>query len=418
MKRGLYWFKNNLRIQDNPSLNHALQGFDELILLYVLDTGLLEKEKLGFERLGLHRKSFLFGSVNSLAADLAEKNLELTILKGNPVEVILQLCEKNKIDEIVTSREPGYFETQWDQELSLHLPVTSFDDQSLIPELPFEYNRLPMGFTSFRKKIEKNLNVRLPESSSFTGNRIISVENSINLEAIHSSRDERTAFPNQPGESSAWERVNKYLWKDHSISKYKKTRNGLIGAGYSSKFSPFLAVGSISAVSIFHEIKKYESEYVSNESTYWLVFELLWREYFRHIGFKFGSGIFHYQGINENTIKHLNNSKADFDKWCKGETEDDFVNANMKELNATGFMSNRGRQNAASYLIHDLGMDWRWGASYFESRLIDNDTTSNWCNWMYIAGVGTTREAHIFDTQRQAFIYDRNKKYQKLWNKD
>jgi deoxyribodipyrimidine photo-lyase len=87
----------------------------------------------------------------------------------------------------------------------------------------------------------------------------------------------------------------------------------------------------------------------------------------------------------------------------------------MLELAQTGFMSNRGRQNVASYLVHDLNIDWRWGAAYFESQLIDNDFTSNWGNWMYVAGVGNDPRFRKFNTKLQADRYDAENQYRKMW---
>jgi deoxyribodipyrimidine photo-lyase len=130
---------------------------------------------------------------------------------------------------------------------------------------------------------------------------------------------------------------------------------------------------------------------------------------------KYGNKIFLKGGI-KNVERDYANIPELFDRWINGKTDDDFVNANMIELKETGFMSNRGRQNAASYLIHDLNIDWRWGAGYFESMLIDYDVCSNWGNWMYVAGVGNDpRPNRKFNTQFQAEKYDKNYDYRNLW---
>jgi deoxyribodipyrimidine photo-lyase len=217
------------------------------------------------------------------------------------------------------------------------------------------------------------------------------------------------------GESEGLKRLNEYTWKGRNILTYKETRNGLLGKDYSSKFSPWLANGSLSVRRIIAEINRFEKKVKKNQSTYWLKFELLWREYFRLIALKYGKRIFEKAGIRGN-VQTYNNNMGLFNKWKNGETGNDFVDANMKELLLTGFMSNRGRQNAASYLCKDLNVDWRWGASWFESSLIDYDVYSNWCNWMYVAGVGNDpRENRHFNTKKQAEIYDPNSRYRKTW---
>ena len=104
------------------------------------------------------------------------------------------------------------------------------------------------------------------------------------------------------------------------------------------------------------------------------------------------------------------------EKWIEGRTGEPFVDANMIELKLTGFISNRGRQNVASYLCNDLKIDWRFGAAYFEQQLIDYDVCNNWGNWAYLAGIGNDpRPNRYFDIIKQAQIYDADGNFQKLW---
>ncbi len=417
MKNVLYWFKNNLRLKDNPSLQHALEKSDRVCLVYIIEDRLLGRHPLGFDAMGDYREQFLYQSLKSLSEEIIKLGGKLVIRSGDPVEEILRLATEFKAEEIVTSLDPGDYERSWDEEIANKYKLTAIDDGSLYSQedLPFSYLDLPMSFTAFRKKVEKRAKVRTevgPPSDLSKGFHKLDMEN-LNNSSLNV--DERSAFPYEGGEVSAWKRIENYIWLRQRIKSYKKTRNGLVGTEYSSKFSPWLANGSISPVSIYHQIRKYESEVVSNMSTYWLYFEILWRDYFRHVGFKFRETIFHLSGIRNIPID-MNQDQNLFNKWIAGNTDDAFVNANMNELAGTGFMSNRGRQNVASYLIHDLGVDWRWGATYFESQLVDYDTCSNWGNWMYIAGVGNSRQPQVFDTKKQACMYDRDKKYTRLWS--
>ena len=190
----------------------------------------------------------------------------------------------------------------------------------------------------------------------------------------------------------------------------------MIGADYSSKFSAWLAMGCISPRFIYQELKKYEHQFGANESTYWLVFELLWRDYFRFIMKKYNAKLFLHSGIKTNEIQINETNSLNLEAWINGTTGIDFVDANMIELKLTGFMSNRGRQNVASYFCHNLKLDWRFGAAYFEQQLIDYDVSSNWCNWAYIAGVGNNpRGVSVFNIEKQANDYDKNKLYRNLW---
>lgn len=226
--------------------------------------------------------------------------------------------------------------------------------------------------------------------------------------------ESRAVLPFTGGETEGLERLNHYVWKGDHLKRYKETRNGLLGADYSSKFSPWLANGSISARRIHAEVKRYEAERVSNESTYWMVFELLWRDFFQFSALKHGRRLFAPGGIQGKAV-HQTPDRERFMSWADARTGVSFIDANMTELNRTGFMSNRGRQNVASFLSQDLGVDWRMGAEYFESMLLDNDVASNWGNWAYNSTVGHDPRNRKFDVERQAWMYDRKGAYVKHW---
>jgi deoxyribodipyrimidine photo-lyase len=190
----------------------------------------------------------------------------------------------------------------------------------------------------------------------------------------------------------------------------------MLGEDYSSKFSAWLALGCLSPRLIYWEVKRYEEERVKNDSTYWLVFELIWRDFFRFVALRYGTRIFKPSGIRHDMNKKWRHDADLFIRWAEGETGIPFIDANMREMNATGFMSNRGRQNVGSFLVKDLGIDWTWGAAYFESLLIDYDPSSNWGNWNYVAGVGNDpREDRYFNIYSQATRYDEAGKYVKHW---
>ncbi|MGA7935862.1 MAG: DASH family cryptochrome, partial [Kovacikia sp.] len=199
------------------------------------------------------------------------------------------------------------------------------------------------------------------------------------------------------------------------LKTYKETRNGMLGTDYSSKLSPWLALGCLSPRTIYDQVQQYESQRVKNDSTYWLVFELLWRDYFRLICAKHGNAIFRPSGLQGIEVPWKQDWQR-FDLWREGKTGFPLVDANMRELAATGFMSNRGRQNVASFLTKNLGIDWRMGAEWFESLLIDYDVCSNYGNWNYTAGVGNdARGFRFFNILKQSRDYDRDGEYVKYW---
>jgi deoxyribodipyrimidine photo-lyase len=189
----------------------------------------------------------------------------------------------------------------------------------------------------------------------------------------------------------------------------------MLGADYSSKFSAWLALGCLSPRYIYQEVTKYEKERVKNDSTYWLIFELLWRDFFRFIAVKYGNKIFYISGLQNISLPWQENWSI-FETWCEGQTGYPLIDANMRELKLTGFMSNRGRQNVASFLTKNLGINWQMGAQWFESLLIDYDVCSNWGNWNYTAGVGNdARGFRYFNIPKQSKDYDYQGDYLRHW---
>ena len=287
-------------------------------------------------------------------------------------------------------------------------------------DLPFSIKDIPDVFTNFRKKTEKDALIRTafgePTQIQSPEIETLKLPSSDALDLEITPIDKRAAFQFKGGESEALKRLNHYFFESKSISKYKETRNGLVGADYSSKFSAWLALGCISPRFIYQELKKYETQFGENESTYWLVFELLWRDYFRFMMKKYNAKFFQQAGIQDKGIPVNKHNMELLHDWIAGNTGVDFIDANMIELKLTGFMSNRGRQNVASYLCNDLKLDWRFGAAYFEQQLIDYDVCSNWGNWAYLAGVGNDpRGNRYFNIEKQAQDYDKNKEYRNLW---
>jgi len=166
---------------------------------------------------------------------------------------------------------------------------------------------------------------------------------------------------------------------------------------------------------VAHAIFRYEREHTANESTYWLYFELLWREFFHWRALVDGRLLFKQSGRAGKRLLTTFEPRR-FARWCAGDTDYPLVNALMRQLNATGWMSNRGRQIAASCLIHELALDWRYGAAYFEQQLIDYDVGSNYGNWQYIAGVGSDpRGGRQFNLEKQAADHDPDGVFTKKW---
>ena len=227
--------------------------------------------------------------------------------------------------------------------------------------------------------------------------------------------DERAVLQFVGGESHALLRLDYYINKETKlVARYFETRNGMLGGDYSTKFAPWLALGCLSPRLIYHRIKDFEKlTGLANKSTYWVVFELLWRDFFRFFAMKHGSKIF-LPGGPIDSPKRWNRDMGTFRQWVEGHTGAPLVDACMRELSTTGFMSNRGRQNVASFLVHNLGLDWRLGAAYFESVLLDYDVCSNYGNWVAAAGL-TGGRINLFNIVKQSLEYDPDGSFVRLW---
>ena len=425
----LVWFGNNLRVADNRALLEACKG-GKVIGVFCFDPRWQQEGDFGFRKMGRYRARFLIETVTNLQKSLKKLNISLLVFHDTPENILPKIIDKHDIQSIMLQEEWTRDEKRVMQRVRQATPENIgwryFYDQFLYhpDDLPYpEPKNIPEVFTEFRKRLEADAQIRpveqgiqaMPETNLLQEFSEIPTLESLGYE--HFETDPRTAFPFKGGEEHAMERVEEYFWEKRKLSYYKKTRNGLLGKDYSSKFSAWLANGSISARTIYREVKNYETEVVKNQDTYWLVFELLWRDYFKYISMKHGDAIFSSGGIKKKSENWQHNQGVT-DRWISGSTTSPFVNANMKELAHTGWMSNRGRQNAASFWSRELHQDWRIGAAYFECMLIDYDVHSNWGNWMYNSGVGNDPRDRTFNTELQAQRYDPSGRYRRLWLQD
>lgn len=430
-RRAIVWFRQDLRLHDNEALTAAMKAADEVVSVYVFDERTFSgKTSYGFPKTGKHRAQFVIESIQDLRQSLQKLGSELIVRVGKPEDILFDLAKEIKSSWVFCNRERTQEEERVQDALEKRLwsigQEVRYQRGKMLyhtADLPFPVQHTPDVFTQFRKEVERYVRVREPlptPTKQFNALTIKVVSGNIpTIEDFgHESlpSDPRVAIPFVGGESEGLKRLHYYLWESNAIKNYKETRNELIGSDYSSKFSPWMAQGCLSPKQIYYEIKRYEAQRGENESTYWLFFELLWRDFFRFMAKKHGNKIFLKGGPRSEVDPKWRDDWQLFNQWAEGNTGVPFIDANMRELNTTGFMSNRGRQNVASFLAKDLRVNWILGAEYFESLLIDYDVTSNWGNWNYVAGVGSDpREDRYFNILSQARRYDPHGAYVKLW---
>ncbi|MCP9850693.1 FAD-binding domain-containing protein [Cyanobium sp. Morenito 9A2] len=232
--------------------------------------------------------------------------------------------------------------------------------------------------------------------------------------------DLRSAFPFSGDEPSALARLQHYLFGSDGLRTYKATRNGLVGTEFSSKFSPFLGIGSLSVRRIWQELLRYQALHGADEGSEWMKQELLWREFFLWSEQRHGAA-FHAPGGLQNRPPQWDADRERFARWTRGESGHPLIDAQLNELLATGYLSNRGRQWVASHFVNELSLPWTWGARFFEWALIDAHPAVNTGNWAYLAGVGSDPRSfggqpRRFDLERQVRLYDPGQTHRQRWS--
>ena len=423
----LVWFKTDLRIQDNETLITAIAKSDQILPVYCLDEAHFATTSYGFQKTGSFRAQFLLESLQDLDAQLRALGSGLLLVKGNPAVELPKLAQAYQVQKVYAKREVAFEEIQTEKAVQNELFKLGCEFESIststlyhAEDLPFSIKDIPEVFTAFRKKTEKDAKIRpvfaAPKQIPTPNIPLLQHPSLADLGLEKCTNDNRAVLQFKGGETEALDRLTHYFYDTQLLSTYKETRNGMVGSNYSSKFSPWLALGCISPRYIYAHVQQYEKQFGANDSTYWLVFELLWRDYFRFMFKKHKTKYFLYAGIKTEKVLSKSLNEKLFSQWINGTTSSDFINANMIELKLTGFMSNRGRQNVASYFCNELQQDWRIGAAYFEQQLIDYDVCSKWGNWAYLAGVGNDPRGHrYFNIEKQAADYDKNRAFRKLW---
>lgn len=464
----MVWLRNDLRVRDHAALALA-DTASVLVPFYVFDTSQYGPDHLsphGFQRTGPFRADFQKQAVKEMQQALRVRGSDLVVKIGDPVDEIMPVARQLIEEGFKPLRMVAHKEVTWEENKTEERMEKAFRELGEemhadvdihfvwgatlhhLDDLPFNAGGpgVPETFTAYRKLIEGRNGATVREEIKMPGRfkpyplhiGIPSDEMPLlgdELEVAGLAEPNDHPYPHPlacvdfiGGLKEAEKRLDEFLWKADALRTYKETRNESGTKNGSSKLSPWLALGCISPRTVYWECQSYEEKREKNESTYWMVFELMTRDYFRWIAASVGTKLFAlngYSGRGKNEasiwgipwhlIKPLHKDRLQ--KWIDGKTGAPIVDGNMRELAGTGFMSNRGRQNVASFLIHDLGYpDWRAGAEYLESQLIDHDVASNWANWAYLAGVGSDpRGGRKFNVVKQSMQYDPEGRFLNRW---
>lgn len=412
----LVWFRNDLRVHDNEILLEATRKADKVLPVYCFDPHYFPTD--GTIKTGNFRARFLLESVADLRDNLRKLGGELLIAYGNPAEVIPQLAEQYQVNEVYHHREVAFEETAISEQVEaalwkMKLNLKHFIGHTLYhkEDLPFPIKDIPDSFNTFKKKVERDSDVRpsIATPETIVTPLIADAGQLPTLEELGLTEpvdDSRAAYQFKGGETVAWQQLDLFFANYSQTHSGKNNRNSA-----SSKLSPWLALGCVSPRQVYWEVMKHEQE-ISNHP---LMLELLWRDYFRFMFKKYSRKFFDPEGFKNQAPELAQNQEELFEQWKNGTTGEPFIDASMHELNATGFMNNASRQTVSYYLVKTLKVDWTRGAQWFEEKLIDYSPASNWGNWAYIAGVGNDPRENRYFNPKSAAELDPKGEYVKLW---
>lgn len=418
----LVWFRNDLRIHDNEILLEAARKADKILPVYCFDPYYFSVAADGTPKTGALRTRFLVESVADLRKNLQALGGDLIIRIGDPAEVLPQLAEQYAVNEVYHHREVAYEETDISEKVetalwNLKLNLKHFIGHTLYhkEDLPFPIKDIPDSFAIFKKKVERDSNVRpcIATPENIVTPQITDAGELPTLQQLGLNEpidDTRAKVKFKGGETEGLKRLEEYFANNNQIAP-TKGRNGAT-VDRSSKLAPWLALGCISMRQVYWAVVKHEQ--ANNvHNTGMLELELLWRDYFRFMFKKHGKQYFTTDEQAETTSAE---KQELFEKWKCGHTGIPFIDASMHKLNAMGYISNFSRQMVAGYLVRDLEVDWKKGAAYFEEKLIDYSPASNWGNWAFVAGLGhDPRDNKYFNIAKQASELDVNSEFINIW---
>jgi deoxyribodipyrimidine photo-lyase len=389
-QRIIYWFRSDLRLNDNEGFYQAAKTGKEIVPVYVFDPRQFVKTRFGFRRAGPMRAQFLIDCVAGLRDRLREKGGDLLIRIGEPEKVISQLAEEFSAEYVYTSKEIAPDETSVESSLSKKLKVSNVDIKLFwmnalmnIADLPFTISKLPKTFAQFYCELEPHFRsapmFAAPEHVLLPTEYTAGILPSLPMIGIDPheipDRSEISVFKNA-SEKAAVQHLQAFGRSNEQPPSSCHSGDLLMDHG----LSKWLSIGCLSPRLILHAMEGHPLSDVVHKA-------LLKRDYFHWTLLKYGPRLFKPSGINHN-LQHLwKKDLAEFKKWQNGETSNPEVNTIIQKLNQTGYLTFEERKITAGFLANQMNLNWTWGATYFESQLVDYSVSNSWCNWNYVAGV-------------------------------
>lgn len=399
----IFWFRRDLRLDDNKGFYEALKGEHPVLPIFIFDSEILNKLPESDARV-----SFIHETLQSMRKTLQnDYNSSIAIYHGKPIEIYKQLIKEYQINCVYTNRDYEPYARERDKAINALLEENGIGFKTFKDQVIFEKSEVVKNdgdpyvvYTPYMRKWKekfKTIDLEIFYTNSYLNNLI-----------------EHSRLPNLSlsdiGFVTSIQKITPYTVTPTLIQEYEATRN-FPSKDATSRLGPHLRFGT---VSVRKMMKKAIAE--KNE-IFWQ--ELIWREFFMQI-------LWHYPHTKDKAFKskydriEWRNNEEEFKLWCEGKTGYPLVDAGMRELNETGFMHNRVRMLVGSFLCKHLLIDWRWGEAYFAEKLHDYEMASNVGNWQWVAGSGVDAAPYfrIFNPTSQIQKFDKDHKYIKKWVPD
>jgi deoxyribodipyrimidine photo-lyase len=398
-KINIFWFRRDLRLNDNNGLFNALKSGRKIQPIFIFDKEILRKLPKNDARV-----SFIHQEIQNINQQLEKIESTVDVYYGKPIDIFKSLSEKHEIDIVFTNHDYEPYSIKRDLEINQFLETKNIHFKTFKDQVIFERNEIVKKdetpykvYTPYSKKWLETFHLK--GIDNFPSEEL--QQNFVKKKAQQFLTLEEIGFTKSPIN------VKSFKISTEIIDNYEETRN-FPAKDSTSKLGTHLRFGTVSIRKMVEKAAK------SNNITF--LKELIWREFFMQI-------LWHFPSTTKDSFKPKydriiwRNNENEFKAWCKGETGYPLVDAGMRELNQTGFMHNRVRMLTGSFLCKHLLIDWRWGEAYFAEKLHDYEQSSNIGNWQWVAGSGVDAAPYfrIFNPTTQIQKFDKSLDYISKW---
>ncbi len=401
----IFWFRRDLRLEDNAGLYHALKDGNPVLPIFIFDTNILDElvaDPDGDDRTD-RRVEFIHLALQNMQQQLVKMNSSLDVRYGTPVDIYKELLNEYAIEKVFTNHDYEPYAKGRDAAIEKILKKQgvsfySFKDQVILEkdEVLKDDGKPYTIFTPYSRKWK----------AVITEFHLKPYSNKKYFKNFYKQSERKIISLEKMGFTATGQSFPEKEWKGQIIRNYKEQRD-IPSIQGTSRLSVHLRFGTISIRMLADEAGALNETYLN---------ELIWRDFYHMILWHFPNVVGHAFKPDYDKLNWRNNKK-EFEAWCNGQTGYPIVDAGMRELNTTGFMHNRVRMIVASFLTKHLLIDWRWGEAYFAQKLLDFDLAANNGGWQWAAGSGCDAAPYfrVFNPYLQTQKFDPELKYIRTW---